>query len=157
MPLTIVVVDDDLDYRLIVRALIRTVQDAMLVVGEAADGEEAREVLGRTRPDVLVTDLVMPRLNGIELTEWVRRELPATRIILMSSFTEDAYQMMASASGADAFVSKRVITTGLLPAIRDVMRRRLSGGGGPLPPDIGGSSASAAYLLDYPPDPTDQA
>jgi hypothetical protein len=60
----------------------------------------------------------------------------------MSSYTEDAYRLMASDSGADAFVSKQVITSSLLPAIRDVIRRR-SGGGGPLPPCIGGSSASA--------------
>jgi hypothetical protein len=49
---------------------------------------------------------------------------------------------MASDSGADAFVSKQVITSSLLPAIRDVIRRRSSGGGGPLPPCIGGSSVS---------------
>jgi hypothetical protein len=50
---------------------------------------------------------------------------------------------MVSDSGADVFVSKQVITTTLLPAIRDLIRRRFSGGSGPLPPTIGGSSASA--------------
>jgi hypothetical protein len=62
----------------------------------------------------------------------------------MSSHTEDAYRLMASDSGAVAFVNKQLLTSALLPAIHDVMRRRLSGGSGPLPPSAGASSASAA-------------
>jgi DNA-binding NarL/FixJ family response regulator len=114
------------------------------IVGEAADGEEALTLVQRERPDIVITDLVMPRLDGVELTRRIRHELPQTKIILMSSYTEDAYRLMASDSGADAFVSKRVISDTLLPAIRDVIRRRLSGGSGPLPPSAGASSASAA-------------
>jgi hypothetical protein len=60
----------------------------------------------------------------------------------MSSFTEDAYRLMASDSGADAFVQKGVIYDALLPAIRDLIGRRLSGGSGPLPPIIGFGGAS---------------
>lgn len=142
MPVTIVVADDEEHHREIVRFLIASVSD-MIVVGEAANGEEALSVALRERPDIVITDLVMPRLNGIELTKRIRQELPQTRVILMSSFTEDAYRMMASESGADAFVSKQVIFENLLPAIYDVIRRRLSGGSGPLPPSAGGSSASA--------------
>lgn len=130
MPWTIVVVDDDMDYRLIVRALIRPMADTMQVVAEAADGEEALTVTRRERPDVVITDLVMPRLDGVELTRRLRDELPRTRIILMSSFTEADYRARASGSGADAFVNKHVITSALLPAIRDVMRR-LSDESGP--------------------------
>jgi DNA-binding NarL/FixJ family response regulator len=86
----------------------------------------------------------MPRLDGVELTRRIRAELPQTKIILMSSHTEDAYRLMASNSGADAFVSKRVVSDNLLPAIRDVIRRRLSGGSGALPPSAGASSSSTA-------------
>lgn len=130
VPWTIVVVDDDMDYRLIVRALIRPMADTMQVVAEAADGEEALTVTRRERPDVVITDLVMPRLDGVALTRRLRDELPRTRIILMSSFTEADYRARASGSGADAFVNKHVITSALLPAIRDVMRR-LSDESGP--------------------------
>jgi DNA-binding NarL/FixJ family response regulator len=98
----------------------------------------------RERPDVVITDLVMPHLNGIELTRRIREELPQTRVVLMSSYTEDAYRLMASDSGADVFVSKQVITTTLVPAIRDLIRRRFSGGSGPIPPSEGTSSSSAA-------------
>jgi DNA-binding NarL/FixJ family response regulator len=137
MPMTIVVADDAADYREIVRALLRPMSDTMTIVGEAADGEEALALILRERPDLVITDLVMPRLNGVELTRQIRQILPETRILLMSSYTEDAYRLMASDSGADAFVSKQVITTSLLPAIRDIIRRRLSGGSGPLPPITG--------------------
>jgi DNA-binding NarL/FixJ family response regulator len=144
MPVTIVVADDDLEYREIVRALLGSMSDTMTIVGEAADGEEALALVRRERPDIVITDLMMPRLNGVELTRRIRRELPETKIILMSSFPEDAYRLMASDSGADTFLSKRVITSELLPAIADVIRRRLSGGSGPLPPSGGASSGAAA-------------
>lgn len=144
MPVTIVVADDDLEYREIVRALLGPMSDTMTIVGEAADGEEALALVRRERPDIVITDLMMPRLNGVDLTRRIRRELPETKIILMSSFPEDAYRLMASDSGADTFLSKRVITSELLPAIADVIRRRLSGGSGPLPPSGGASSGAAA-------------
>jgi two-component system, response regulator YesN len=140
MPLTIVVADDDPDHRYFVRYLLAPVSDTMVIVGEAADGHEALAVALRERPDIMITDLVMPGLNGVELTRCIRQELPLTKIILMSSYTEDAYRLMASDSGADAFVSKQVINSSLLPAIRDVVRRRLSGGSGPHPPKAGASS-----------------
>ena len=142
--LTVVVVDDEPDYREIVRFLLLSLLDVVAVVGEAADGEEALAVVLRERPDIVITDLVMPRLDGIELTRRIRQELPPTTIILMSSFTEDAYRLMASDSGADAFVHKGVIYDALLPAIRDLIGRRLSGGSGPLPPSIGTSASAAA-------------
>ena len=143
IPLTIVVADDAPDYRLIVRTILATVSDMMTIVGEAEDGAEALAVVLRERPDIVITDLMMPLLNGIELTKRIRGELPQTKIILMSSYTEDAYRLMASDSGADAFVNKRVINDALLPAIRDLIRR-ISGGSGPLPPSAGTSPASAA-------------
>ena len=144
MPLTVVVVDDDLAYRQMVHYLLASVSDMLTIVGEAADGEEALAVARRERPDIVITDLVMPRVDGVELTRRIRQELPLTKVILMSSHTEDAYRLMASDSGADAFVSKQVINSSLLPAIHDVIRRRLSGGSGPLPPSAGAPSAWAA-------------
>jgi DNA-binding NarL/FixJ family response regulator len=145
MPWTVVVADDTPDYLQIVRYLLAPLADTMTIVGEAADGEEALSLVRLHRPDLVITDLIMPRLNGIELSKQIRRELPETRIILISSYTEDAYRLMASDSGADVFVSKRVIHDALLPAIRDLIRR-ISGGSGALPPTItGGLSASAAF------------
>jgi DNA-binding NarL/FixJ family response regulator len=140
MPLTIVVADDDLQCREIVRYVLAAASDTMIIVGEAADGDEGLALVRRVRPDVVITDLMLPHLNGIELTRRIREELPQTRVVLMSSYTEDANRLMASDSGADVFVSKQVITTALLPAIRDLIRR-FSGGSGP-PPSMGGSSTA---------------
>ena len=137
MPSTIVVADDDPQYREIVRYLLAAASDTVTIVAEAEDGEEALALVLRARPDIVITDLIMPRLDGVALTRRIRQELPETRVILISSHTEDAYRLWASDSGADAFVSKQVLTTSLLPAIRDLIRRRLSGGSGPVPPITG--------------------
>ncbi len=122
--LTVVVVDDVLEYREIVRYLLARASD-MKIVGEAADGEEALSLVRLHRPNLVITDLMMPRLNGIDLTTHIRRELPQTRIILMSSFTEATYRLMASDSRADVFVSKAALHDALLPAIRHLVTPRL--------------------------------
>jgi len=142
-PLTVVIVDDVPDFREIVRAILVDLPGGVTIVGEASDGEEAFTVVRRERPDIVITDLMMPRLNGVELTRRIRQELPLTMVVLMSSYPEDAYRLMASDSGADAVVSKRVIHDALVPAILDLIRR-ISGGSGPLPPGAGAPTDSAA-------------
>jgi len=127
--LTVVVVDDDPDYRSLVRALLSTLADVVSVVGEADDGEEGLAVVRRTRPDVVITDLMMPRMNGMALAVRVREDLPQTKIIMMSSHIEDAYRMRVSDSPVDVFINKHVINSALLPAIREVVSRRQGGEG----------------------------
>jgi DNA-binding NarL/FixJ family response regulator len=144
MPLTIVVADDDPEFRMIVGYLVASAGEPMVLVGEAGDGAEALQLVLREQPDVLVTDLLMPGLDGIALTRRLREVMPDLKIILMSSHTEDAYRLMASNSGADAFVNKQVATRSLISAIRDVVARRLSGGSWPLPPGAGAPSWPAA-------------
>ena len=129
MPLTVVLADDDVECRLLVRTILAPESATMTIVGEAADGEQALALVLRTRPDIVISDLLMPRLTGIGLTRLIRirQELRRTKIIIFSSHTENAYRLMASDSGADAFVSKQMLATTLLPVIRDVMRRQVSG------------------------------
>jgi DNA-binding NarL/FixJ family response regulator len=129
MPLTVVLADDDVECRLLVRAILAPESATMTIVGEAADGEQALALVLRTRPDIVISDLLMPRLTGIGLTRLIRirQELRRTKIIIFSSHTEDAYRLMASDSGADAFVIKQMLATTLLSVIRDVMRRQVSG------------------------------
>jgi two-component system, response regulator YesN len=76
MPLTIVLADDDPQYREIVRYLLAAAPDTVTIVGEAGDGEAALALVRRERPDIVLTDLVMPLINGIELTRRIRQELP---------------------------------------------------------------------------------
>jgi DNA-binding NarL/FixJ family response regulator len=143
MPFTAVVADDAAEHRAIVRYILAAASEPITIMAEAADGDEALTLVLRERPDIVITDLVMPRLDGVELTKRVRQELPQTKIILISSYTEDAYRLLASNSGADAFVSKQVITSTLLPAIRDVIARRLHCD--PLPSSADASSSAAPH------------
>src|SRR5258707_9776986 len=85
MPLTIVVIDDSEEYRLIVRGLLRSVHDVTTFVGDAASGADGLALVRRERPDMVITDLVMPGLDGIELARRIRLKLPKTKIILMSA------------------------------------------------------------------------
>jgi DNA-binding NarL/FixJ family response regulator len=119
----VVVVDDDPDYLWLVRVILEMRGEKITILGEATSGEAALAVVLRERPDVVIADLMMPRLNGLELTRRIKQERPQTKILLMSAYTEDTYSRIASVSGADGFVNKHLIHTGLLPAIRALTAR----------------------------------
>ena len=121
--MTVVVVDDDPDYLWLVRVILEIRGNGITIVGEAASGERALALVLHERPDVVIADLMMPRLNGLELTRRIKQERPQTKVLLMSAYTEDTYRRIASVSGADGFLNKHMIHTGLLPAIREVMVR----------------------------------
>lgn len=118
---TVVVADDDLDYRYFVRFLLAPMAETVIIVGEAGGGEEALSLVLRKRPDIVVADLLMPRLNGIELTRRIKQELPDTRIILMTAYPGEANRRLAFVGGADGFLDKTALVTDLLPAIRDII------------------------------------
>jgi CheY-like chemotaxis protein len=118
---TIVVADDDPDYRYFVRFLLGPMADTVIIVAEAGGGEEALALVLRKRPDIVVADLLMPRLNGIELTRRIKQELPDTKIILMTAYPGEANRRLAFVGGADGFLDKTALVTDLLPAIRDIV------------------------------------
>ena len=118
---TVVVADDDPDYRYLVRFLLGSMADSVTVVGEAGNGEEALALVLRRHPDIVVADLLMPHLNGIELTRRIKQERPETKVILMTSYSEDVYRRLALVGGADGFICKRELTTALPPGIRDAL------------------------------------
>jgi DNA-binding NarL/FixJ family response regulator len=119
MRATILIVDDNLR----LRALIRTIsaqEPALQVVGEAEDGAEAIQFTHLLRPDIVLMDLVMPLVNGLEAMRRIKVEHPETKVIIMTVHTEDAYRRTAEADGADAFLLKKTLMTTLLPTIRRV-------------------------------------
>ena len=110
----IVIADDQAMVRAGFRMIVGTQAD-MEVAGEAADGREAIDVVRRERPDVVLMDIRMPRLDGIEAT----RQLSAqTRIVILTTFELDEYVFDALAAGASAFLLKAAPPEELIRAIR---------------------------------------
>jgi DNA-binding NarL/FixJ family response regulator len=115
------------DDHAILRAGLRMLLDAqpdMTVVAEAADGMEALRRAHATQPDVAVIDLTMPRLSGVETLQRMRRELPATRLLVLTMHDDPAYARVAQAAGASGHVVKDSDSAQLLAAIRAVHRGR---------------------------------
>ena len=90
------------------------------LLGEAGDGLTAMELVARHTPDVLVLDLMIPRLHGLEVVRRVRKEHPSTRILVLSMNSEDPYVVEALRSGATGYVLKDCATSNLPEAIRSV-------------------------------------
>ena len=78
----------------------------------------AVSLVRQERPDVVVIDVMMPRLDGLEATRRIKQEYPATKVLVLTSLTDDATRSEAFEKGADAFLDKREIATVLLPTIR---------------------------------------
>jgi two-component system, NarL family, response regulator LiaR len=111
------------DDHAVVRQGLRTfleLQDDVEVVGEAADGAEAVELVARAEPDVVLLDLVMPRLDGIEAIKQIRARCPATRILVLTSFADDRTVLPAVRAGAAGYLLKDVQPPELVAAIRTV-------------------------------------
>jgi DNA-binding NarL/FixJ family response regulator len=119
MRVTILIVDDNSRLRALIRR-ITTQKPALQVVGEAEDGAEAIRLVHLLQPDIVLMDLVMPQVNGLEAMRQIKVEHPETKVIIMTVHTEDAYRRTAEANGADAFLLKKTLMTTLLPTIRRV-------------------------------------
>jgi NarL family two-component system response regulator LiaR len=117
----ILVVDDHAVVREGLRALVET-RPGMEWAGEAADGIEAVERARSLRPDVILMDLVMPRLGGIEAISQIKQENPDARILVLTSFDEDDKVFPAIRGGALGYLLKDSSAWEVLQAIRDVAR-----------------------------------
>ena len=120
---TIVLADDHSVVRAGLRALLEG-EDGFRVIGEAADGLEAVQHVERLRPDVLVVDVMMPGLNGIEVTRQVRQRMPATKVVVLSMHSHEPYVLEALRHGASGYVLKDASTEQLVHAIREVVAGR---------------------------------
>jgi DNA-binding NarL/FixJ family response regulator len=96
-------------------------------VGEAASGEETSEVIQNIDTDVLITDLNMKAMNGIQLTEQIQKILPELRVIIWSSSTERVYISKAREAGAAGYIDKTSGVDTLLNAIREITRDDFGG------------------------------
>jgi DNA-binding NarL/FixJ family response regulator len=117
--LRVLVVDDQLLYAEAISVLLDQ-QDGLEVVGIARDGREAVEQAVALRPDVVLMDIKMPRLDGISATRRIRRRLPATRVVVMTALTGDEHLEQALRAGADACIKKFSRAGDLVTAIEQL-------------------------------------
>lgn len=106
-PLRVVVVDDQPLVRAGFSKILEREPD-IDIVGEAADGVEALEVVGRLRPDVVLMDVRMPRLDGLVATERLRSTVPEARVVVLTTYDLDEYVLRALRAGACGFLLKDV-------------------------------------------------
>jgi two-component system, NarL family, nitrate/nitrite response regulator NarL len=95
-------------------------EDDIEVVGEAQTGRQAVEMIRKLRPAVVVMDIAMPLLNGLEATRQIRKSFPDTKVIILSAHSDDAYVDQAVAIGAVGFLLKQTSSHDLSMAIREV-------------------------------------
>ncbi len=116
---TIVLVEDQTIVRRGIVSLLATVSD-IEVVAEAEDGAAGLEAIRQTKPDVVVSDIIMPKMSGIELTKALRAEPNNPPVILLTTFDEDPLFLQAIQAGASGFLLKDVSVDRLAEAIRTV-------------------------------------
>ena len=117
MTITVLIADDERLIRTGLRMILRDEAD-FEVIGEAADGYEAVAFAGEMRPDVVLMDIRMPNLNGIEATRRIVANPAAPRVLVLTTFDPDEYVFDALAAGASGFLLKDAPEDELLTAIR---------------------------------------
>jgi DNA-binding NarL/FixJ family response regulator len=117
--ITLAVVDDQRLFRESIAAMLGE-EESLRVVGTGCTGVEAIELVRCARPDLLLMDIKMPDMNGIEATRQIKAEFPETRVILLATFATDEYALDGLAAGANGFILKDSSLAGLVAAIRAV-------------------------------------
>jgi DNA-binding NarL/FixJ family response regulator len=147
-PIRVVVADDHPMFRAGVRERLERAETGIEVVGEAGDGEEAYELAGRLRPDVVLLDIAMPGVNGIEATGRIKAEWPEIGILILTLYDDEQYvyalidagaagYLLKTADGAelvDAVHRTRQGEAVLSPAVTQKVLERLAHGGRPVQP-----------------------
>jgi two-component system response regulator NreC len=115
----IVLADDHHVLRAGLKSLLERQRD-FTVVGEASDGRELLRLVEELTPDVVITDISMPRLNGTEATSQIAAKYPATRVIVLSMHSDEAYVLRALKAGARGYLVKESAEADLMTAVRTV-------------------------------------
>lgn len=134
----VLLVDDHAIMRDGIRAIL-SLHDDIDIVGEASEGQEAIEKTRELSPDVVIMDVAMPDMDGIEATRRIRKESPNVKVIMLTQYDNKEYVLSAIKAGAAGYVPKRALGSELVSAVRAVNR-----GESFLYP-----SAAAALIDDY--------
>ncbi len=115
----VLIVDDHTIVREGVRLLLEAQPD-IEVVGEAADGQEAVELMRQLKPDLVLMDIQMPKLNGMDATRAIKQEFPQAHILALTMYESDDYFFQVLNAGASGYVLKKAASGDLIAAIRAV-------------------------------------
>lgn len=115
--ITVLIADDHSVVRQGVRVFLET-QNEIEVIGEADSGEQAVEMCAEFAPDVVLLDLILPRINGVEATRQIKQVSPRSNVVILTSYHEDEYIVPAIKAGALSYLLKDVSPQELVEAVR---------------------------------------
>jgi DNA-binding NarL/FixJ family response regulator len=113
------IVDDNVGFRRRVSEILVSESD-IEVIGEATDGREALRKVRQLKPNLVLMDVRMPGLNGIDATAQLKREVPETKVIILTRYDLEEYRKAVAASGASGYVVKETVLETLLPTIHEI-------------------------------------
>ncbi len=116
--ITILLADDHVVVRQGLRSLLQAEPD-MEVVGEAETGRQAVQLVRTLKPAVVLMDIAMPRLNGLEATRQIARDVPSCRVLILSSYSDDEYVHQLTEAGATGYLLKQADFADVVRAIRE--------------------------------------
>ncbi|HEY0455625.1 MAG TPA: response regulator transcription factor [Verrucomicrobiae bacterium] len=119
--ITVLLADDHTVVRQGLRALLEAEPD-IRVCGEAENGRQAVQLVKKLAPDIIVLDVAMPVLNGVEATRQIGREAPGTKVLILSSYSDDEYVQQLIEEGATGYLVKQTAANDLIKAIREAVK-----------------------------------
>lgn len=119
--ISVLLVDDHTVVRQGLRALLRPEED-IEVVGEAENGRLAVQMVRKSAPDVVVMDVAMPLLNGLEATRQILKTTPSTKVLVLTSYGDDECVQQLTEAGVSGYLLKQTAANDLLKAIREVRK-----------------------------------
>jgi DNA-binding NarL/FixJ family response regulator len=141
MPIRVVVIDDDADFVWLTRLSLQLEHD-ITVIGEAQEGETGVALALREQPDIVVVDLMMPRIDGFEAATRIKRSRPTVKVLTVTALSlDDTIRQKMYRSGIDAFLSKLDVATALAPMIRSLHEAGIERGDRPSDNDLTRSCA----------------
>src|SRR5689334_2648396 len=115
---SVLLVDDHTVVRQGLRALLSAEED-IEVIGEAENGRQAVMLARKTPPDVIVMDIAMPLLNGLEATRQILKEVPSSKVVILSSYSDEEYVHQSTEAGVAGYLLKQSVAADLVTAIRE--------------------------------------
>src|SRR5437773_834775 len=116
--ITVFLADDHTVVRQGLRALLAAEED-MEIVGQAENGRQAVQLVKKLSPNVVVMDIAMPVLNGLEATRQITRAMPSTKVLILSSYSDEEYVQQLTEAGAAGYLVKQTAANDLIKAIHE--------------------------------------